>query len=90
MKNAGFVVCEKTSTESYSPLFTEHVLRLLMIRLRKNRCIISIQGLCVFSLGSVGCTFRCDHCQNYTISMARPEELSLQDIPPEKVSEIAI
>ena len=46
-------------------------------------------GSLVFSLGSVGCTFRCDHCQNYSISMARPEELSLQEIPPEKVSEIA-
>jgi pyruvate formate lyase activating enzyme len=46
-------------------------------------------GSLVFSLGSVGCSFRCDHCQNYSISMARPEELSLQDIPPEKVSEIA-
>jgi len=47
-------------------------------------------GSLVFSLGSVGCTFRCDHCQNYHISMARPDELSLQYIPPEKVSEIAI
>jgi pyruvate formate lyase activating enzyme len=46
-------------------------------------------GSFVLSLGSVGCTFRCDHCQNYNISMASPEEMSLQDIPPEKVSEIA-
>jgi pyruvate formate lyase activating enzyme len=46
-------------------------------------------GSFVFSVGSVGCTFRCDHCQNYNISMAHPEELSLQDIPPEKISEIA-
>jgi pyruvate formate lyase activating enzyme len=46
-------------------------------------------GSLVFSLGSVGCTFKCDNCQNYDISMARPEELSLQEIPPEKVSEIA-
>jgi pyruvate formate lyase activating enzyme len=47
-------------------------------------------GSLVLSLGSVGCTFRCDHCQNYHISMARPQESSLQDILPEKVSEIAL
>ena len=47
-------------------------------------------GSLVLSLGSVGCTFRCDHCQNYHISMASPDEISLQDIPPEKVGEIAI
>jgi pyruvate formate lyase activating enzyme len=46
-------------------------------------------GSRVFSLGSVGCTFRCDHCQNYHISMARPEEQSLRDIPAENLCEIA-
>jgi pyruvate formate lyase activating enzyme len=46
-------------------------------------------GSLVLSLGSVGCTFRCDHCQNYHISMARPEELSLRDIPAETLGKIA-
>jgi pyruvate formate lyase activating enzyme len=46
-------------------------------------------GSLVLSLGSVGCTFRCDHCQNYHISMARPEDLSLRDIPAENLSKIA-
>ncbi len=46
-------------------------------------------GSRVLSLGSVGCTFRCDHCQNYHISMARPEEQSLRNIPAEQLCTIA-
>jgi pyruvate formate lyase activating enzyme len=47
-------------------------------------------GSLVLSLGSVGCTFKCDHCQNYHISMARPEGMSLQEIPAETLSQIAL
>jgi len=47
-------------------------------------------GSLVLSLGSVGCTFRCDHCQNYHISMARPDEQPLHDIPASHLSKIAI
>jgi len=46
-------------------------------------------GSRVFSLGSVGCNFRCDHCQNYSISTASPEEFFSQDILPEKIVEAA-
>jgi pyruvate formate lyase activating enzyme len=46
-------------------------------------------GSTVLSLGSVGCTFRCEHCQNYSISMAGPQDMSLQEIPPEAVVDIA-
>jgi len=46
-------------------------------------------GTLVLSLGSIGCTFRCEHCQNYHISMAHPDELNLRDIPAEQLSRIA-
>lgn len=46
-------------------------------------------GSRVLSLGSVGCTFRCDHCQNYHISMAHPDDVPLQDIPAETLPEMA-
>jgi len=46
-------------------------------------------GSRVLSLGSVGCTFRCDHCQNYQISMAHPEGQILREIPAEQLSMIA-
>ncbi|MDD1765904.1 MAG: AmmeMemoRadiSam system radical SAM enzyme [Methanomassiliicoccales archaeon] len=39
----------------------------------------------VLSLGSVGCTFRCQHCQNYTISQAAVGEFGLEDLSPEEV-----
>ncbi|MBN1861765.1 MAG: AmmeMemoRadiSam system radical SAM enzyme [Candidatus Thermoplasmatota archaeon] len=47
-------------------------------------------GSMVLSLGSVGCTFRCEHCQNYHISMSRPEDVPLRDIPANQLSRIAI
>ena len=40
-------------------------------------------GTSVFSLGTVGCNFRCLHCQNYTISQVKPEEYSIVEILPE-------
>jgi pyruvate formate lyase activating enzyme len=46
-------------------------------------------GSRVLSFGSVGCTFRCEHCQNFSISMADPEHFSFQEIPPENVVELA-
>ncbi len=46
-------------------------------------------GSLVLSLGSVGCTFRCDHCQNYQISMARPEEQMLRELPAEQLRMVA-
>jgi pyruvate formate lyase activating enzyme len=46
-------------------------------------------GSLVLSFGSVGCTFRCEHCQNYAISMANPEEFPFQEVPPETVVGLA-
>jgi len=47
-------------------------------------------GSDVFSIGSIGCTFRCLHCQNFTISMATLDELSARDVTPEEVCNMAI
>jgi pyruvate formate lyase activating enzyme len=46
-------------------------------------------GSHVLSLGSVGCTFRCEHCQNYQISMATPDGHSLREIPADQLGRIA-
>ncbi|WP_019177857.1 AmmeMemoRadiSam system radical SAM enzyme [Methanomassiliicoccus luminyensis] len=43
----------------------------------------------VLSLGSVGCNLRCLHCQNYTISQASLAELTLREMRPEEVSDMA-
>ncbi|MCE5192215.1 MAG: AmmeMemoRadiSam system radical SAM enzyme [Actinomycetia bacterium] len=39
-------------------------------------------GTKAFSLGSVGCTMRCSHCQNWQISRAAPEEGGLTPLSP--------
>ncbi|WP_457620709.1 AmmeMemoRadiSam system radical SAM enzyme, partial [Methanopyrus sp.] len=46
-------------------------------------------GTNVFSLGTVGCNFRCRHCQNWQISQARPEEVPLEEWPPERIVKAA-
>ena len=43
----------------------------------------------VLSFGSVGCNFRCEHCQNFSISAASPKEGRLRDILPEEAVSLA-
>jgi pyruvate formate lyase activating enzyme len=47
-------------------------------------------GSAALSLGSIGCTFRCAHCQNFTISMAALSELNTREIAPEDVPRLAL
>ncbi|HEY5548244.1 MAG TPA: AmmeMemoRadiSam system radical SAM enzyme [Coriobacteriia bacterium] len=47
-------------------------------------------GSSVLSLGSVGCTMRCGHCQNWQISRATTEDGILFDLPPLQVVELAL
>jgi len=42
------------------------------------------------SLATAGCNLDCAYCQNWTISQARPEEVTSYDLPPEKVVELAL
>ncbi|MGC9060735.1 MAG: AmmeMemoRadiSam system radical SAM enzyme [Thermoplasmata archaeon] len=46
-------------------------------------------GTNILSYGTVGCNFRCLHCQNYTISQATPEEAYLEKTTPEEVYKLA-
>ncbi len=46
-------------------------------------------GSTVLSLGSVGCNFRCKHCQNWSISQATLEDMSLREILPEDAVKLA-
>ncbi|MEM3444661.1 MAG: AmmeMemoRadiSam system radical SAM enzyme [Thermoplasmata archaeon] len=46
-------------------------------------------GTEILSYGTVGCNFRCLHCQNYTISQARPESFYLEKTTPEGVLNLA-
>jgi len=39
-------------------------------------------GSTVFSIGSVGCNFRCRHCQNWGISQAELENIPTRELPP--------
>jgi pyruvate formate lyase activating enzyme len=47
-------------------------------------------GTLVFSIGSVGCTMRCGHCQNWQISRANVADGMLRDLPPEDVVRLAV
>jgi pyruvate formate lyase activating enzyme len=47
-------------------------------------------GTLVFSVGSVGCTMRCGHCQNWQISRATVGDGLLRDLPPDEVVSYAL
>jgi pyruvate formate lyase activating enzyme len=46
-------------------------------------------GTNAFSLGTVGCNFKCEHCQNYSISTASPEYFYIREIMPKQAVELA-
>lgn len=48
-----------------------------------------LPGSMVFSLGSVGCNFRCKHCQNWGIAQTELENTPTRDIPPEDAIRLA-
>jgi pyruvate formate lyase activating enzyme len=45
-------------------------------------------GKTALSFGSVGCNLGCLHCQNFTISQAKIEDVHLRELTPEEVPEI--
>lgn len=45
-------------------------------------------GSKVFSLGSVGCNFRCKNCQNWSISQAELNKIPTRDLPPEEAIQL--
>ncbi len=46
-------------------------------------------GTNVFSLGTVGCNFKCKHCQNSSISAAMPDYSHLRNVVPDQTIELA-
>ena len=46
-------------------------------------------GSQAFSLGTVGCNFKCLNCQNYSISTANRDSIYTKDVMPERAIELA-
>lgn len=47
-------------------------------------------GSLVYSLGTLGCNFRCEHCQNWSISQVKPDRSLVFEITPEEAVEKAV
>lgn len=47
-------------------------------------------GTSALSLGSVGCTMRCGHCQNWRISRGGPDDETLHELTPATAVDMAI
>ncbi|MDD5474872.1 MAG: radical SAM protein, partial [Candidatus Methanoperedens sp.] len=43
-----------------------------------------LPGTLSYSLGTIGCNFRCEHCQNWNISQVTLEEAWTKEITPEE------
>lgn len=46
-------------------------------------------GTNAFSMGTVGCNFKCSHCQNNSISTANPQYSYVREVTPEQVVSLA-
>jgi pyruvate formate lyase activating enzyme len=46
-------------------------------------------GTKAFSLGTVGCNFKCDHCQNYSISTASQDYMRIREFTPKMIVDFA-
>ena len=49
-----------------------------------------LPGTLSYSLGTIGCNFRCQHCQNWNISQVTLEEAYTKEITPEEAIRRAI
>ena len=49
-----------------------------------------LPGTLSYSLGTVGCNFRCQHCQNWNISQVTIDETNTMEITPEQAVQRAI
>ncbi len=47
-------------------------------------------GSYAYSIGTVGCNFKCKHCQNWHISQRSPEEVPMDSLPPDEAVKGAI
>ena len=47
-------------------------------------------GTKAFSIATVGCNIHCKFCQNYDISQAKPEDISVPYRSPEEIAELAV
>ena len=48
-----------------------------------------LPGSLAFSLATAGCNVNCKFCQNWDISQSRPEQISAEYVPPQRVAELA-
>ena len=46
-------------------------------------------GTTSFSLGTLGCNFRCQYCQNWSISQKELEDVPTRELPPEEAIKLA-
>ncbi len=46
-------------------------------------------GTTSFSLGTLGCNFRCQYCQNWSISQKELEDVPTRELPPEETIKLA-
>jgi pyruvate formate lyase activating enzyme len=46
-------------------------------------------GSLVLSLGTAGCNFKCDYCQNFELSQAKIEKVQTRRVTPKKINNLA-
>lgn len=82
----------RTRTNDHGELYTliyGSVTSMAIDPIEKKPLYHFLPGSDTFSIGTAGCNLSCRHCQNWTISQARIDEVEHQDMTPERVVELA-
>lgn len=87
----GFCSVRENVAGTLIPLTYARVASVAVDPIEKKPVFHYAPGTQVLSLGSVGCSMRCRHCQNWSISRATPkdDERQLRDLSPEAVISLA-
>jgi len=81
--SAGFCRVRKNINGTLYSLNYGHAIGMAVDPIEKKPFYHFWPGSQAFSFATVGCNFRCLHCQNWDISQASPEEFPTPYIPPE-------
>ncbi len=86
----GFCQGRKNDKRKNVPLNYGKISSIALDPIEKKPLLRFYPGTKILSIGSAGCNLKCPLCQNHSISMAKPDELSMQTMMPKDVVDLAI
>jgi pyruvate formate lyase activating enzyme len=86
----GFCGGRKNEQGKNIPLYFGKVSSIALDPIEKKPLLKFYPGSKIVSIGSAGCNLKCPFCQNHSISMAKPNEIHMQDLMPKDAVDLAV